>query len=188
MQYLYLIKCQEYYKIGVAVDVENRLAQLSTGNPYPLSVEVYYEFENADVVERVLHQKYKNCRVRGEWFDLSRGDISDIHAICLILDGSPFKYSGESVSDDAVKGAEEYSKQLDVARFDYAAMFSAGWSMYPSNSKSKKDYWVWRKRISGEPHGYLYGGRIVDLPYPDLEAMRRVYRDGLVAPSVSDNT
>lgn len=52
MQYLYLIKCQQYYKIGVASDVESRLAQLSTDNPFPLKVEIVYKFDNADIVER----------------------------------------------------------------------------------------------------------------------------------------
>ena len=37
MQYLYIIKCNEFHKIGIANDVEARLAQLSTGNPYQLT-------------------------------------------------------------------------------------------------------------------------------------------------------
>ena len=67
MQYLYLIKCQQYYKIGVANDVESRLAQLSTGNPFPLEVEIVYLFDNAEVVERALHQKFK---VKGVSFNI----------------------------------------------------------------------------------------------------------------------
>ena len=58
MQYLYLIRCQQFYKIGVANDVQSRLAQLSTGNPFPLTVEAVYSREI--------------CRVLG-------GEICDSH-------------------------------------------------------------------------------------------------------------
>jgi hypothetical protein len=50
MQYVYLIKCQQFYKIGVANDVESRLAQLSTGNPFPLEVKVIYDNKNNRIV------------------------------------------------------------------------------------------------------------------------------------------
>lgn len=107
MQTLYLIKCNEFYKIGVANDVESRLAQLSTGNPYPLEVKVVYRFENAEIIERALHQKFIDNRIRGEWFRLSYEDQVELHKICLMLGGSAFEYSGQQVTNELIEEAEE---------------------------------------------------------------------------------
>lgn len=107
MQYLYLIKCQQFHKIGIATDVEARLAQLSTGNPFPLEVVVVYKFDNAEIVERAIHQRYKNIRQRGEWFNLSYDDLKDIHNICHLLGGSAFEYRGQTATDDVIQEIEE---------------------------------------------------------------------------------
>lgn len=107
MQYLYIIKCQDFFKIGVANDVENRLSQLSTGNPFPLVVEVTYAFDNAEVVERALHQRFKEQRTRGEWFELSYEDQKTIHSICLSLGGSAYEYTGKKANNKTIAEAEE---------------------------------------------------------------------------------
>ena len=86
-KYLYLITCQNLYKIGVANDVFSRLASLQTGNPFPLSISACYEFNNAEVVERALHEKYSGRRMRGEWFDLSQRDIRQLETICKLMNG-----------------------------------------------------------------------------------------------------
>jgi len=86
-QVLYIIECQGFYKIGIASDIEARLAQLCTGNPFPLVVKTIYKFENADPVERAIHQRYKEQRKRGEWFELSYDDLKIIHSVCLNLAG-----------------------------------------------------------------------------------------------------
>lgn len=169
MQYLYLIKCQQYYKIGVASDVESRLAQLSTGNPFPLKVEIVYKFDNADIVERAIHQKLKSKRVRGEWFELSYDDTVELHKLCLMLGGSAFEYNGGNPDEEAIEEAEAITESVDGAKWDYAAMFADGWRMERSNSKSKKEYWCWRR--GSQNREYLYGGRLIDLPFP-IEQMR----------------
>lgn len=86
-QYLYLIRCQRFHKIGVANDIQTRLAQLSTGNPFELEVVALYGFINAQVVEAAIHQRFSSCRRRGEWFELSEENISDFHAVCGMLGG-----------------------------------------------------------------------------------------------------
>jgi hypothetical protein len=86
--------------------VESRLAQLSTGNPFPLVVEVIYRFDNAEIIERAIHQKYKDKRERGEWFSLSYDDTVELHKLCLMLGGAAFDY-GEQVSEEAIEEAEK---------------------------------------------------------------------------------
>ena len=95
MQYLYIIKCQGFHKIGIANDVKSRLAQLSTGNPFILEVVNVYGFENAEVVEKAVHQRYKNLRQRGEWFMMNEHALSEVRQICSLLGGQPENYSEE---------------------------------------------------------------------------------------------
>lgn len=68
MESLYLILSNNsYYKIGIANDVSGRIASLQTGNPNALVLIACYDFPNAGIVEKTLHQKYSSQRVRGEW-------------------------------------------------------------------------------------------------------------------------
>lgn len=111
MQYLYLIQCQQYFKIGVANDVESRLAQLSTGNPYTLKVLAVYGYDNAEFVERAVHQRFALKRTRGEWFELSSDEINIFRNVCESLGGF--------VPDSLATGASEYeieeAENLDVS-------------------------------------------------------------------------
>ena len=171
MQNLYIIRCQDYFKIGVANDVETRLAQLSTGNPYPLEVEVIYQFENAEVVERAIHQKYKTKRVRGEWFNLDYDDQKDIHKICLMLGANAYEYTGENPTDETIADAENVAELPEGGKWDYAAMFAEGWKIGVQDSRGV--YWNWKKTIEGG-RKTIYGGCVSELPYT-MDEMRRRY-------------
>ena len=66
-------------KIGVADDVDKRLSELQTGNPFELSIIAVINCdsrEHAYHTEGRLHRLFKRCHIRGEWFkgtiDLSR--------------------------------------------------------------------------------------------------------------------
>lgn len=106
MQYVYLINCGEYSKIGIANDVESRLAQLQTGNPYPLTVLFCFGFSNAEVVEKAIHQKFFVKRKSGEWFLLTQADVDDFKTICYMLGGST-EIVDANVTDSELEEAEE---------------------------------------------------------------------------------
>lgn len=69
--FVYFIECSgtRAIKIGIAVDVEKRLATLQTGNPSPMSVIAVVPGARAN--ELRLHMRFRPERLRGEWF---RGD------------------------------------------------------------------------------------------------------------------
>lgn len=71
--YTYLIKSQDLYKIGKAVNWEERKNMYNTHNPY---WELVYLI--AGDVENALHVKFKNSRVKGEWFKLNDVDVEEI--------------------------------------------------------------------------------------------------------------
>src|SRR5271157_1983387 len=111
MQYLYLIQCQQFLKIGVANDVEVRLAQLATGNPYPLHVVAAYGFENASAVETVLHQKFSHLRKFGEWFEFDAEGVKE--CIRLIQDlGGRLPKSYSAPTEEEIEEAEEVTQYL----------------------------------------------------------------------------
>lgn len=180
MDTLYLISSGPYVKIGIANDVENRIASLQTGNPIELKVMSCFEFQNSSLVERVLHQKCASQRVRGEWFDLSTHEVEEIEKICIALGGIRNDIYVQ-VSNDEIEEAEEMQEtSFDFsgeAKYDYAAMFSNGWRMENSKSKGSKgshNSWIWR-RGSGSERKSIYGGPINSLPYP-IEEMRQRYQ------------
>jgi hypothetical protein len=64
---VYFVLCGKFVKIGFALDVGKRLAELQTGNPQPLAMIAVIP-NCAPSVERMYHQAFAEARVRGEWF------------------------------------------------------------------------------------------------------------------------
>ena len=66
---LYLIKCSgnNFCKIGYSTNPKNRLNQLQTGSAF--SVNLLASLEGTMEDERNLHKKFKNFKLKGEWFD-----------------------------------------------------------------------------------------------------------------------
>lgn len=80
--YVYLIKCNDYIKIGISEDVQSRLLYLQTGNPFRLSLLESHECKNAHSIEKKIHDELSSKRVLGEWFSLDSGDIEWIRRMC----------------------------------------------------------------------------------------------------------
>lgn len=62
-------------KIGRSSQIRKRLGQLQTGNVDELELMGWITPSDDKKVERSLHQKYANHRVRGEWFAISQDDV-----------------------------------------------------------------------------------------------------------------
>lgn len=70
---IYLVRCEEYIKVGVSRTPEQRIASFKTSNPYPVSlVEKYYidDWFVALLLERECHLRLveSGIKKRGEWF------------------------------------------------------------------------------------------------------------------------
>jgi len=76
-EFVYLISSKNgLTKIGIAKDVQSRLSSLNTASPIELSLLFYFNPKNARKAEEELHKRFSIKRVKGEWFNLSDGDIS----------------------------------------------------------------------------------------------------------------
>lgn len=76
--YLYFITCKSGgvdfpVKIGVTSCVNSRLKSLQTGNPYNLVCLCKYKAEDWFILklEKELHLRFKEFRLRGEWFEMN---------------------------------------------------------------------------------------------------------------------
>jgi hypothetical protein len=80
--YVYFIYCPDLYstgkhciKIGYTKNLNTRLQQLQTGNPYKLEFYKIYQSSNYKNIETELHHKYNNKRILNEWFNISLKDV-----------------------------------------------------------------------------------------------------------------
>lgn len=80
---IYLIKCEQYHKIGFSTNSWQRFNDLNgTGMPFKLEL-VYYGFmDDARKLEKDMHKKFVDKRVKGEWFELTDEDIREFKEIC----------------------------------------------------------------------------------------------------------
>lgn len=67
--FIYLIRAigTNRYKIGFAVNVEQRLKRIQTSSPFPLFL--IKVVPGTPKKEAQLHKMYAHCRVHGEWFE-----------------------------------------------------------------------------------------------------------------------
>jgi hypothetical protein len=73
-------------KIGVAVDIAQRIYQLQTLAPFKLTCFEYVEAQGrAYEIEKALHRHFRTRRVKGEWFDIRKDEI--IPAVLQVCEG-----------------------------------------------------------------------------------------------------
>lgn len=78
MGYVYLIKSDNNYKIGISTNPIKRFKTIQSAIPF--NIEIIHLIESCDYkkIERELHKKFYFKRINGEWFDLNNKDIEFI--------------------------------------------------------------------------------------------------------------
>lgn len=73
--YVYMLKSGKYYKIGKTTSPLRRLGQL--GIELPQASEHVHTIETDDPsgIETYWHNRFRDKRLNGEWFDLTRDDV-----------------------------------------------------------------------------------------------------------------
>jgi hypothetical protein len=78
---VYVIKCQNYYKIGSTYDLSRRIKSLKTGSPFEFEIVKWIYRPNkglASSLEETLHLVFKKKRVCREWYDLDYEDFETL--------------------------------------------------------------------------------------------------------------
>ena len=79
--FVYILKCENRYKVGYSKDVNKRIKQLDTR---PFKLELIYKrySECAYRIEQRIHQQLVEFRVENEWYDIKESLlIKNVNAI-----------------------------------------------------------------------------------------------------------
>ena len=74
--YVYLMKSGDHYKIGKSEDIERRVKEVRTQMPESLVLVHTIKTDDTSGIEQYWHKRFQNQRLNGEWFKLSRADVS----------------------------------------------------------------------------------------------------------------
>ncbi len=76
--FVYLLECKGYYKIGHTGNIDNRLNAIRCGNPFEVELIVAKRHIDAEFLERNLHWQYGDNRTHREWFKLDEKEVSQV--------------------------------------------------------------------------------------------------------------
>lgn len=72
------------YKIGITRNIVSRFANLQGSSPVKLTLVTSWNVP--DEFEGYLHGRFDNCRLHGEWFNLSKADVELLKSCSTIED------------------------------------------------------------------------------------------------------
>jgi len=75
---VYVLKCNNMYKIGWSGDVASRVSALRIAMPYEATIVHMIKADDAPQLEAKLHERYAAKHIRGEWFALDVFDVDEI--------------------------------------------------------------------------------------------------------------
>ena len=77
--FVYLLQADNgFIKIGRTINVKNRMRMLSVQLPYKTKILGVIETDDCVGLEEKLHLEYKDKRVNGEWFRLTKDEIAEL--------------------------------------------------------------------------------------------------------------
>lgn len=76
---LYAVACHQFTKIGISRNFASRLKQIDTGTPFPVKTIATREIPSSALAyaEAWLHNRFKEFRVKGEWFDVGLAPLKN---------------------------------------------------------------------------------------------------------------
>ena len=82
LYFIYFIENKKMYtKIGITSDIDKRMKELQTGNPFKLLVKYIFYDVNALNLEKEFHKIFENKKIRNEWFMLDKNDFNFVHEL-----------------------------------------------------------------------------------------------------------
>ncbi|NIE67465.1 GIY-YIG nuclease family protein [Burkholderia sp. Ax-1719] len=73
-----------FYKIGLTTDLKKRLLAHQCSLPFDVQIVCSYYVADMYSEERLLHSKFSQRRIRGEWFDLWPEELAAIASRSLV--------------------------------------------------------------------------------------------------------
>jgi len=79
---IYIVQCKEFVKIGLTNNVEKRISEMMTGNPFPVKLLKSVHSLNPYEDERRLHARLYRYHHQGEWYKIPKRMLNKL----LLLD------------------------------------------------------------------------------------------------------
>ncbi len=86
--YLYLFGMRDIVKIGISKNLEKRIRILNSLLIDDTKLIFSIKIKNYSKIEKILHNKYKEKRIKGEWFRLTEDNINEIKQYLNSIDNS----------------------------------------------------------------------------------------------------
>lgn len=133
---IYLITDGEFIKLGKSKSVKQRFSAHQTSNPRELTIIAAFECIDDHQAEKHLKDKFAQCQVRGEWFDVPARDLIQAvlksgmllepgkHTLpqCNLVLNNEFHTNAEFIDFlRTLSGEESYKFEIEVALFDSSA-------------------------------------------------------------------
>lgn len=128
-----------FIKIGKTCRMSKRLGALQVSSPIKLGYAGIIRTNDAYMLEKALHVRYKNDWIAGEWFKRTPGMIKSLRAN-YIIEGDRF----DEFVDLSVSGLKERP-------LEYLPTQSASTRPIPSGVVIDK-----RKKLDDRPHNWTY--------------------------------
>jgi len=80
--YIYVIYSKHGWKIGKSKNPKERYSLFSVKLPFEIKLKLVLMCLDYHNLERILHLKFKEQRLNGEWFSLKKSDIEHIYFYC----------------------------------------------------------------------------------------------------------
>jgi hypothetical protein len=77
-KFVYILKSQEYYKIGITSNLERRVNSIQGGNPFEVEVVCAYRVKDSRTLEKYLHEGLLAFRHKREWFKLEPDFVEEL--------------------------------------------------------------------------------------------------------------
>jgi Meiotically Up-regulated Gene 113 (MUG113) protein len=92
--YVYIVNCNGIYKIGYTMDsVASRVSNIQMSNPNKVRLVCSIPSQTASTLERELHQRFRDRRVRGEWYQLTRRQVEALQYDARVAQHEHFKWA-----------------------------------------------------------------------------------------------
>ncbi len=109
--YIVNMKGTTYYKIGNSENVENRIKQLQTSNPMDIILIISYKCKRSELLEKTLHEIYKDKKIRGEWFIFNEDELNKCKETAEKLSEEIKKNSRRYKNNDTLKLKQKYEQK-----------------------------------------------------------------------------
>ncbi len=88
--YILEVRDSGLFKIGITRDIEKRLSQLQTSNPYEFYLIGFYVTPKNKELENLLHKKFQLNRYKREWFKLNQIEMMQACSFAADFIGKPY--------------------------------------------------------------------------------------------------